>query len=495
MNLYKKFIFKLMLCVCFFFLLTSNVMAFEKKKNTNNVFFDCNPSTGCIPLCAYGDKAMIGIFYKGNDAGGYAWEVAFVSRDDIRYSKLATRLPHKDIYSGGDSLVEVGYYWNKNKNGANEMFENLSNNFACPSYYFEDLDNLLGSSSKAYDEICFSNRSNDCSIHNDMQTHFNESTPITYNFSVEYGDVMTKAYQQLRDMFADTSNENNMQKIKFLKSFDNGYSFDPSLSADDNAKNNCEYLKSKADGKYEEYINSFNSVTFQRKYIDEYINPKLSHYAASSNVRDTGIYNYETLYKLMDGRKVGIYNAGESTVEKSDGTIIEMFFPNAFNKNVKDAINFIDAYCNDIANVSIDTRVDSDGDGVLDTDSMNAKIDTAKESFKLDPRIFSDPVIDWSETYDCSFLSGIAGIISDAYFILEMAGLAILVVLSIFDYVKVFMSDNADELNKSNSKFVKRLIIAVLLFLLPAFVNLALGIFNIEGINSDNPLCVKISNK
>ena len=106
-----------------------------------------------------------------------------------------------------------------------------------------------------------------------------------------------------------------MDKIKFLKAFDNGYSFDASLSADENAKNNCEYLKSKADGKYEEYINSFNSTSFQRKYINDYIDPNLRSVAQSSNVRDLSIYKYETLYKLTRNKNIGVYKAEESVVE------------------------------------------------------------------------------------------------------------------------------------------------------------------------------------
>jgi hypothetical protein len=40
-----------------------------------------------------------------------------------------------------------------------------------------------------------------------------------------------------------------------------------------------------------------------------------------------------------------------------------------------------------------------------------------------------------------------------------------------------------------------RLIIAVVILLLPALINFILGVFNIEGFNSDNPLCVEIKNK
>ena len=79
-----------------------------------------------------------------------------------------------------------------------------------------------------------------------------------------------------------------------------------------------------------------------------------------------------------------------------------------------------------------------------------------------------------------------------------MVGLAILIIFSALDYVKIFLNDNADELKKANSKLIKRLIILIVLFLLPALVNTILNIFNIEGFNSSDPLCrevINISNK
>ncbi len=489
MNISLKRFFNKILFFTFCFLVSSNyVIAFDNQKGTNNVFVNCNDVNHCIPLCVYGDEAMIGIYYDGayND-----WEIAFKSGNKVKYSKTSNYIPKTDIFAG-EPNQKKGDEW-KNSN----LYNDLNSGFKCPSYFFPDSASGLFIGDN---EICFSNSLNSnsltsCNIHNDAVTSFIDPTSITYRFTEEFEKVVSQAYEKSRDLFADYSNNVDLEKIKFLKTFDDGYSFDDKLSADQNARNNCEYLKSKADGKYEEYINSFANEEYQKKYITNYIDPMLNRIAKENNVKDVSVYTFEKLYKLTNGKSIGMYNAEANLVEKSNKPMLQMFFPNAFNKTVKDSINYIDAYCNDVANVSIDTRVDSDGDGVLDTDSMNAKIDSGKVSFEL--KLFKDPKIDIDNqvTYDCSFLTDVADIISNGYFILEMAGLAILVVLSIFDYVKIFLNDNADELNKANSKFVKRLIVAVLLFLLPAFVNLALRIFKIEGVDSDHPLCVQISNK
>ena len=102
-----------------------------------------------------------------------------------------------------------------------------------------------------------------------------------------------------------------------------------------------------------------------------------------------------------------------------------------------------------------------------------------------------------NEKFDCDTLFGgdIAKIISGAYFLIEMVALALLIVFTVIDYAKAILNGEADEVKKCNQKLIKRLIIVVVLFLLPAIINTVLGIFHIEGFNSDHPLCIDISNK
>ncbi len=55
---------------------------------------------------------------------------------------------------------------------------------------------------------------------------------------------------------------------------------------------------------------------------------------------------------------------------------------------------------------------------------------------------------------------------------------AILVVLSVLDFIKAIASDNEEEIKKVAGRFTKRLIAAVIILILPALLEFLLGIFN-----------------
>ncbi len=66
---------------------------------------------------------------------------------------------------------------------------------------------------------------------------------------------------------------------------------------------------------------------------------------------------------------------------------------------------------------------------------------------------------------------------------------ALLVILSILDYIKAIASDSDDEVKKTNGKVVKRMIAAALVFLVPFLLEFILNLFEIPGLNSNNPFC------
>lgn len=55
----------------------------------------------------------------------------------------------------------------------------------------------------------------------------------------------------------------------------------------------------------------------------------------------------------------------------------------------------------------------------------------------------------------------------------------LLIVLSVMDFIKAVSSDSEDEMRKVGAKFVKRLIVAALIFVLPLLLDFLLGIFGI----------------
>lgn len=66
---------------------------------------------------------------------------------------------------------------------------------------------------------------------------------------------------------------------------------------------------------------------------------------------------------------------------------------------------------------------------------------------------------------------------------------ALLVILSIIDYIKAIASDSDDEIKKTNGRVIKRMIAAALVFLVPFLLEFILNLFEIPGLNSNNPFC------
>lgn len=66
---------------------------------------------------------------------------------------------------------------------------------------------------------------------------------------------------------------------------------------------------------------------------------------------------------------------------------------------------------------------------------------------------------------------------------------ALLVILSILDFIKAIASESEDEMKKATGKFTKRLVAAVLLFLIPFILDFILAIFDIPGLDPTNPFC------
>ena len=62
---------------------------------------------------------------------------------------------------------------------------------------------------------------------------------------------------------------------------------------------------------------------------------------------------------------------------------------------------------------------------------------------------------------------------------------ALVIILSMLDFIKAIASQSDDEMKKAQGKFVKRLIVAALLFLLPFIINFMLKTFGIYNSKRD----------
>lgn len=67
----------------------------------------------------------------------------------------------------------------------------------------------------------------------------------------------------------------------------------------------------------------------------------------------------------------------------------------------------------------------------------------------------------------------------------------LLIILSILDYIKALAADDENEMKKVTGRFVRRLIAAALIFIIPFILDFVLRIFDIPGLNASNPFCAK----
>lgn len=490
--------------VLFFFFISAvcivDVNAFKaQEKETSDLFLNCNSDSKCIPLCVYdygsyfshlspSDDFATGVigFYYGT-VSKYNWEIGnikFIDNDKYYYLQDVF-MPIEDVY---DNTKNASWKDGDIYNSITDSNQTgISNNFSCPKYFHVD------TGANDYNELCFSNDVNSCiNNHNNIGTDFGSYYSLKYSFfDTEYFQILNDVYQS--NLLHDSNNGlqvNDNDKIKYLYSLDGEnehIKYNESLSPEENAKNNCDYIKERVEtlGSLAEYVKSITSSN--ETYVENTLNPALKTAAEKYGSKYVDFYNYTTLVrtvtnKTSDGKfeykRVGVISPDDQNVRKNP---IFLDIDQMYNYNADIAVLYVKKQC-DIVGVKID-----------DDSNLYELSQGTKQDYTL--KHYSDPEIFFDDEYNCSFLSDIADMIGTAYFILELAGLAILAILSVLDYAKVFLNDNADELKKANSNFIKRLIIAVVLFLLPALVNFMLGVFRIEGINSENPLCIKISNK
>lgn len=101
-----------------------------------------------------------------------------------------------------------------------------------------------------------------------------------------------------------------------------------------------------------------------------------------------------------------------------------------------------------------------------------------------------------SNISDCGGSSGILGDVNDeestAWLIqkllnyLKILGPTIALILGSLDMGKAIVTSDDENMKKAQSRFIKRILAAVLLFFIPLFTQVLLGLF---GITSDNATC------
>jgi len=120
---------------------------------------------------------------------------------------------------------------------------------------------------------------------------------------------------------------------------------------------------------------------------------------------------------------------------------------------------------------------DTDSDDTDDTDSSEL----------VDPKEIELPNLEMEEKVTCESVfyddngdfNEFGQLLQDVFTFIKVAAPILLIALSSLDYIKAITSKDADELKKANERFIKRLVAAVVLFLLPFILDLTFELFGV----------------
>ena len=96
--------------------------------------------------------------------------------------------------------------------------------------------------------------------------------------------------------------------------------------------------------------------------------------------------------------------------------------------------------------------------------------------------------VSYAETDDgvklCKGILGedLTALLKDALRLMQIAGPILVIIMTIIDLIKDTATGGKDDLSKVGKKTVKRLIYAVLLFLIPTILNWVFSIFGVYGV-------------
>ena len=103
---------------------------------------------------------------------------------------------------------------------------------------------------------------------------------------------------------------------------------------------------------------------------------------------------------------------------------------------------------------------------------------------QIDPTVFED-------TNECGLGQDLIGWLLRILKIVRYIVPIIVIVLSTIDYIGAISSAEDDAMKKAGAKFSKRIFIMILIFLIPSLLQFIFNIFDVPGLHSGNPYCLK----
>lgn len=133
-------------------------------------------------------------------------------------------------------------------------------------------------------------------------------------------------------------------------------------------------------------------------------------------------------------------------------------------------------------------KINSDG-GVNDKPMRLAKGNTDIELPEVDPLVSKIETSSQNDTCEEILGDGLVSALQKIYTLLKIGIPLVLFALAIVDVVQAIFSGSEDKMKKAQGKLMKRVIIAVVIFLIPTILGLVLNIANNIWPQIDNSLC------
>lgn len=368
----------------------------------------------------------------------------------------------------GDVSLPAVFFEDSTDDDKNQLWQtdqqsyiDLNESFICPKYVYYDKTNTY-ITAKNNMELCYANEQGKCETRNEKVTKFEEPDVLTYSFVEELDKVLDHVY-------TDIESDSDMNILKPYT--------DESLNGQEFKDNVCALMKLNA---LDSNTNALEANIVNETFLEMDLNKRLSNAInlVNSNSYNLKFFNYKSLTTLMlDNKSIDPKNL------KYNNNSLKEKYQNILKYHSERIIGAVEKY-------KTECEAGTEGTITLDTESLKEKINKELDKIVID---YQDVNL---EPLNCDNLfADFADVIKTAYFLIEIGSLVLVIVLSVLEYAKIILADGQDEMKKANQKLIKRLIVLVVIFLLPALVNLILTVFKIEGFNSDNPLCIKEINK
>lgn len=232
---------------------------------------------------------------------------------------------------------------------------------------------------------------------------------------------------------------------------------------------------------FEKYAISSNMIT-NSAFVADFLGLPVYHKAVSA-IPDTArfgdtdkfIYNSYDANKCLSAKEVEYYKVAFDIVSKhsANQSLIKMYKNNKFGG---------------IAN-SIVAKYTSGSSCFSENPELSSEYTKLSESAAKALKVinsYADPISDYKN--ECQYILGDpskAG--SFAYYLdltfrfIKFVAPLVVIVLSIFDYIKAITSSDADIITKTNKKTLLRLVFALLLFILPIIISYILTLLGVQG--------------